>query len=124
MTGDVDDVVGAAHDEKVAVHVTISGICGFVVTREVREIARSEAGVGIPQSRQAARRQRQLDCDIAELTLGDGMTPIVEDAHLIAWHWQRRRAALDREPAKPDRIAGDGPACLRLPPVVYHRYFE
>ena len=48
------------------------------------------------------------------------MTSIVEDAHVIAGHWQGCRAALDREPAETDRIAGDGPARLRLPPVVDH----
>src|SRR4029079_14252557 len=84
------------------------------------EIARTEAGVGVPQVRQTARRKRELNYDIAEVTIGDRMTPIVEDAHLIAGHWQSRRAALDRAPPETDRIAGDGPARFRLPPVIYH----
>ena len=52
------------------------------------------------------------------------MTPIVEDGHLIARHWHGRRAGLDREPAETDRIAGDGPASLRLPPMIYHRHLQ
>ena len=55
MARDVDDVVGAAHDEHVAVLVHEAGVGGFVVAGEFREIAFPEALVLLPQRRQARR---------------------------------------------------------------------
>jgi hypothetical protein len=71
VAGDVDDVVGARHDEEVAVLVHVAGIGRLVVAGELVEIG-AEALIGVPQRRQAARRQRQLDDDVAQRAGGTG----------------------------------------------------
>ena len=54
MAGDIDDVVGAAHHEDIAVLVLVAGVGGFVVAGEFGEIGFLEALVLLPQRRQAA----------------------------------------------------------------------
>ena len=53
MPGDIDDVVGAAHDEDVAVIVLEAGVGGFVIARKLREVALGKTLIGLPQGRQA-----------------------------------------------------------------------
>ena len=65
VPGDVDDVVGAAHDEQVAVLVDVAAVAGQVVAVERGQVRRDEPVVVVPQRRQRARRQRQLDADRA-----------------------------------------------------------
>ena len=48
MAGDVDDVVGAAHDVEVAVLVPVAGIGGLVVAGKVVEIGAPVALVVVP----------------------------------------------------------------------------
>ena len=85
VAGDVDDVVGAAHHEQVAVLVDVAAVAGEVVAVERRQVGRDEALVVAPQRRQRSRRQRQLDAD---RTLGAGNRLV-------------RRTA--RAPARPSR---------------------
>ena len=124
VAGDVDDVVGAAHDEDVAVLVLEAGVGGFVVAGEFGEVAFAHALVGLPQRRQARRRQRQLDHDRAHRVGRDLLARLVDDAHVVARHRHRRRAVLDRQHAEADRVAGDRPAGLGLPPMIDHRHLE
>ena len=107
MAGDIDDVVGAAHDENVAVLVLEAGVGGFVVAGEFVEIAFAHARVGLPQRRQAGRRQRQLDHDRAHLVGRHFVAALVDDADVVAGHRHRRRAVFDRQHAEAHRIAGD-----------------
>lgn len=60
VAGDVDDVVGAGHDEEVAVLVDDAGVGRLVVAGELGEIGAFEALVGVPERRQAAGRQGEF----------------------------------------------------------------
>ena len=94
---DIDDVVGAAHDEQVAVLVLEAGVRGLVVAGEFREVAFLEALVLLPQRRQAGGRQRQLDDDRAHLAARHFVALLVDDAHVVARHRDGRRAVLHRQ---------------------------
>ena len=59
MAGDIDDVVGARHDEQIAVVIDIAGIGGLIVAGKLREVGLRNR-VRIPQCRQAAGRQGHL----------------------------------------------------------------
>ena len=124
VAGDVDDVVGARHDVGVAVGVDEAGVGGRVVAREVDEVARAEALVVVPQRRQAAGRQRQLDGERARSAGRHGLALVVQHLQVVARQRHRRRAVLDGELTQTDRVAADGPARLGLPPVVDHRHLE
>ena len=124
MARDVDDVVGAAHDEQVAVLVLEAGVRGLVVAGELAEVAFLEALVLLPQRRQACGRQRQLDHDRAHGVGGEFAAGLVDDAHVVARHRHGRRAMLHRQHPEPHRVAGDAPAGFGLPPVIDHRLFQ
>src|SRR5258705_509173 len=64
MSGDIDNVVGAAHDEDVSALVDIAGIAGVIVARMTGHIRAHKAIVGIPERRQCAGRHGKLDRDI------------------------------------------------------------
>ena len=100
MAGDVDDVVGAAHDVEVAVGVLEAGVGGLVVAGKLGEVA-LEALVLLPQRRQARRRQRQLDHDRAHLVGRHLPALLVDDAHVVARHRHAGRAVLDRKRPSP-----------------------
>ena len=63
VPGDVEHVVGAAHDVDVAVLVDEPAVTGEVVAVEDRQVPGDEAVVVLPQRRQGARGQRQPDGD-------------------------------------------------------------
>ena len=108
----------------IAVLVLIAGVGGFVVAGEFVEIGFLAALVLLPQRRQAARRQRQLDHDRAHGARRQRLCRLVDHVDLIARHRHRRRAVLDRQHAEPHRIAGDAPAGFGLPPMVDHRHLQ
>jgi hypothetical protein len=124
MAGDIDDVVGAAHDENVAVLVLEAGIGGFVVAGKFVEIAFAHARVGLPQRRQARRRQRQLDHERAHRTGRDLLVRFIDDAHVVAGHRYRRRAVFYGQHTEADWVSGDAPAGLCLPPMIDHRFLQ
>ena len=94
---DIDDVVGAAHHENIAVLVLVAGIGGFVVAGEFGEIGFLETVVLLPQGRQAGGRHRQLDDDRAHGVRGHGPSCVIDHVDLIARHRHRRRTMLHRE---------------------------
>ena len=124
MAGNVDDVVGTAHDVEIAIGVLEARVGGLVVAGKLGEITLLEALVLLPQRRQAGRRQRQLDHDRAHLIGRQRAAGFVDDVDLVAGHCDRRRAVFDRQHAEADRVAGDRPAGLGLPPMVNHRHVE
>ena len=124
MARDIDDVVGAPHDEDIAVGVDEAGIRGVVEARIGGEIGFDEALLGLPQSRQGAGRQRQLDHDRAHRSGRHGPPALVDALHVVARHRHRRRARLHREQLEPERIADDRRAGLGLPPMVDHRHLQ
>ena len=124
VAGDVDDVVGARHDEKVAVSVDNAGVGGLVVAGKLVEIGLAEALVGVPQRRQAAGRQRQFYDHIAERAGRHGVAGIVQHPNVVARHRHAGRAVFDRQNAKADRVLADRRAGLGLPPMVDDRHAE
>ncbi len=66
VSGDVDNVVGAAHDENVAVLIFITGIGRQIVALVAGQIRLVEAVIVVPKGGQRARRQRQLHHNIAD----------------------------------------------------------
>ena len=121
MAGDVDDVVDPAHDRQIAVLIEEPAVAGQVEPGIPREICADEGSVVFVQRRQASGRQRQLDGDGAILAAGDVGPGLVEGTDVVPGHRLRRGARLDREFLDAERVRGDGPASLRLPPVIDHR---
>ncbi|MPL75488.1 hypothetical protein SDC9_21312 [bioreactor metagenome] len=121
---DVDHVIGARHDVEIAVLVLVARVAGLVIAREMAQVTLLEAVLGIPQRRQRARRQRQLDRDRAELAILQRVAALVEDLHVIAGHRHRGRAELRGQQFDAERVRGNRPAGLGLPPVVDHRHAE
>ncbi len=77
-----------------------------------------EAVIGIPERRQAPGRQRQLDHDIAERAGFHRVARVVDDLHVIAGEGNRRGTVFYRQEAETQWIAGNGPSCFGLPPVI------
>ena len=122
MARHVDDVVGARHDPEVAVLVEVARVGGLVVAREAPQVGRLEALVVLPQRAQAARRQGQLDRDVAGFA-GRELGPLlVEHPHVVAGNGLGGRAVLHGQRRQSETVGGDGPAGLGLPPVVDHRH--
>ena len=127
VPGDVDDVVGAAHDVEVAVLVDVPAVAGEVVAVEAPRgttttyRSSSPHSVGSVPGGSGSRRQ------IAPSAPGrHGRLPVlVEDL-------RRRtpgtgtvgRARLDRHRVEAAQVRRDRPAGLGLPPVVDHRDAE
>ena len=127
---DVDDVVGAAHDEDIAVGVDVSGIARRVEARERIEIRLAEPLEASPDAGERARRQRKAQRDVplgrsaARAGAGDIPALAVEDAHVVARHRHGGGAGLGGERLEPDGVRADRPAGLGLPPVVDDRHAE
>src|SRR6185369_4482656 len=124
MSGDVDDVVRATHDPKVAVFILEPGIGGLVITRIRIEIRLDILSIFVPKRRQTSGRQRQLDYDVANLVISHLQTFIVEHANVVARNRFATRAGSDRQRLEANAIRADGPSSLRLPPVIYHGHAE
>ena len=117
----VDDIVGAPEDEDIAIRVDRSRIRRVVIARERHEVALAHAPIVVPKRGQAARRHRQFDHQRAHGAVGRRVAGFIEHLQGVARHRHGRRARLDRQHPEPHRISGDGPARLRLPPMVDHR---
>ena len=124
MVRDVYDVVGPGHDVEIPVLIHISGVACFIVAREVVQVALLEPVFRVPKRRKCAWRQGKLDGDSAEFTRFQWVSTFVENLHVIARHRHRGRAELDRQLLDAHRIRSDGPACLRLPPVIDNGYVQ
>jgi hypothetical protein len=124
VPGDVEHVVGAPHDVEVAVLVDHPAVTGEVVAVVHREVAGDVALVVLPQGRQGAGRQRQLDGDRALVAGRHRLAGVVEHLHVVAGHAHRRRARLDRHRLQAAQVRRDRPAGLGLPPVVDDRHAE
>src|SRR6185369_6435016 len=124
MSGDVDDVVRATHDPKVAVFILETSIGSLVITRITTKIRLDILGIFVPQRRQTAGRQRQRDYDVADLVIGDLRTFIIEHANVITRNRFATRSGFYRQQLEANAIRADGPASLRLPPVIDHGHAE
>src|SRR5690606_42047448 len=114
VAGDVDDIVGAAHHEQIAVLVPVAAVPGEVIPREAGHVARLVAGVVVPHRGEAAGGQRQLDADIALLVGPEGGAVVVEDMHIEPRHRQGGGAGPGGEGLDAEGVGGDGPAGPRL----------
>ncbi len=118
VAGDVEHIVGAAHDVDVAVLVDVAAVTGEVIARVGRHVGRHEPLVVVVERREGAGGQRQLDADCALLAGGQLLAHRIEDLDLVAGHAHRRRTGLDRQGLQAAAVGGDRPAGLGLPPVV------
>ena len=117
VAGDVDDVVDAAHDVEVAVRVLVAGVAGQVPAGVAGEIGLAVALVGVPERRQAARRQRQADADRAHLAGRQHLARLVQDLHVVAGHRHGRRAGRTGSCSMPI-----GLAAIAQPVSVCHQW--
>ncbi len=124
MAGDVDDVVGARHDEHVAVLVDKTRVCSLIVAGEFREIGFDETLVGVPKGRKRSRRQRQLDHECAYLAGFHGLAVLVEHLHIHAGRRFCRGSLLHGQLLDAHAVGADRPAGLGLPPVIDDRHAE
>ena len=67
MAGDVDDVIGSRHHERVTIFVDETGVGGLVVAGKLRHVRRDESIVCVPQRWQGAGRERQFHHQGADL---------------------------------------------------------
>ena len=95
MTSDVNHVVGACHDIKVAVFVDHARIAGLVITGKGVEVAFEKAFLGVPKCRQRSGGQGQFDCNRAQLIRFHLVACFVKDLHVIARHCHGWAADLD-----------------------------
>ena len=127
MAGDVDDVVGAAEDEVVAVLVPGAPVEGGVdqPVLETGEVGLHETLVLAPHRAHAARRQRRDDGDdaffIGRHLLG-GL--LVQQAHVVAVGREGGAAELGGMRLHAGQAGEQGPAGLGLPVVVVDRLVE
>ena len=119
VPGDVEDVVGAAHDEQVAVLVEVPAVAGQVVAVERRQVRRDVAVVVAPQGREGAQAASVGVRQMAPSTPGSTGVPFSSrTVDRIPGHRHRRGARLDRQRLEAPQVGGDGPPGLGLPPVV------
>jgi len=121
VPGDIDDVVGASHDEDIALLVDVSGIGREVVARERSEIGVVEALVGVPERRGGARRHRQLGHERTCLASGQLGPVTPEHPEIPSRYGSGRRPRDHGKTLDAEAVRGDRPARFRLPPVVDHR---
>src|SRR6185437_12144130 len=114
----VDHVVDAAHDVQVTVLVPETAVAGQVVAGVPGQVRPDETVVVVPERRQAARRERQLDRDVPRLVRLGLLALLVQDLNVVAGDGQARRTWLGRFRVKAHRVGDDRPAGLGLPPVV------
>src|SRR6185369_16010375 len=124
MSGDVDDVVRATHDPKVAVFILESGIGGLVITWITIKVRLDILRIFVPKRRQTSGRQRQLDYDVADLVISYLRSFIIEHANVVTRNRFATRAGFDRQQLEANAIRADGPSSLRLPPVIDHGHAE
>ena len=106
------------HHEDVPVLVDEPCVGRLVVPRELREIGFDVSLAGIPQRRQGARRQGQLDDECANLPGRDRLTGVVHHEHVHAGSRLRRGALLHGQRFDAHAVRADRPAGLGLPPVI------
>src|SRR5215208_6170178 len=97
MSGDIDDVVGAAHDPKVAVFILVTSVGRLVITGIGIEIRLHVLSIFVPKRRKTAGRQRQPDHDVADLVIGQFRTFVIEYANVITWNRFATRAGFYRK---------------------------
>ena len=122
VTRDIDDVVGAAHHVDIAVLVEKAGIGRLVVAREIRRD--SFRACAHPPATASGRQPggKGSFTTIEPMVFGGhGRRGLVDDLQVVARHGHGRRAVLHRQEAKAERIAGDAPAGLGLPPMIDDR---
>ena len=122
MAGDIDDVIGAPHDEQVAILVEVAAVAGEVVAGEGGHVGAVKALRIAPHPGQAARRQRLLDHHTALLHGAGRLALPVEDLHVETGHRHRGTAGLGGHRLEAVQVGGNGPAGLGLPPVIDHRH--
>ena len=127
MSGDVDDVVGAAQDKVITV-----GIAGGPVERGIHLPARNRGEIGLyealvvaPHRCHAPRRQRRHDRQHAFFA-GSDLFPghLVQQPHVVADDGKRRTAELARRVLDAGLRGKDRPAALRLPVMIHDRHAE
>src|SRR5204863_2347459 len=121
MSGDVDDVVRAAHDPEVPVLILKTSVRRFVITWIRIEVRLLICCIVVPQRRKTTRRQRQLDDNVADLVISYFCSFIVEHTHVITRNRFAARTGLYRKQTQAGEVGSYGPASFRLPPMIDNR---
>jgi hypothetical protein len=121
----VDDVVSARHDVHVTVLVDVARVARVVVAGNGLEVRLVKPLGAVVQREQRARREGQLDRDVAQRVGGHLLVAVVEDLHVVSGAGGECGAVLHGNVAvHADKVRADGPSCLRLPPMVADRDVE
>src|SRR4026207_2271775 len=86
MTGDVDDVVSAAHDPQITIVVFETRVPGFVVAGISIEVRPLEAGAAIQHREKTYGREGKFDCDIRGRVRGDFFALVIHDSYVVTRH--------------------------------------
>ncbi|MCY1284327.1 hypothetical protein D9M70_332260 [compost metagenome] len=121
VAGDVNHVVGAAHDVDEAFLVDIAAVAGVVVAGEGPQVGLQVARMVVPQGLRATGRQRQGDGDGALLVRSERVALLVQHLHVVAGHRAVGGAETHGMAVQAGAGRGHRPAGLGLPPVVVHR---
>ena len=120
VRGDLDDLVGTAGEEGVAVVVDVGRVAHPVRARDPAPVVRRVALRLAPERRRQAR-ERPPDHHDPLLAARQLLAVEVDDRGLDARQRQAGRARLDRHQLDAVRVAEDRAAGLRLPHVVDDR---
>ena len=121
VAGNVDDVVGAAHDVDVAVFVDATAVTGQVGALNRRQVRIDVAFVVTPHGCECSGRKRQADDDEAFFTRFHFVAGSVDNPHVVAGNRHGGRARFDGVFVQADGVGRNRPPGFGLPPVVEHR---
>ena len=124
VAGNVDDVVGARHDEYVAVVVDISGIRSFIKPRKFFQIGFDKSVVIVPQGGKRPRRERQFHHQRADFAGLYRFAVWIDHLNIPSRHRLCGRSLFNRKLFNTKAIGGDGPSGFRLPPVIDDRNLQ
>ena len=117
---DVDNVVRSPHHEHIAVFINKSSITGTVETFDGGKISVTESGVVTPDRGHAARRQWQLNGNLALFAGGHLMALHVHHLNVESGGRKRGGAGFRRHHLDAHRVTADCPAGFGLPPMVQY----
>ena len=118
VAGHVDHIVDATHDIDVAVRVPMAAIPGEVEAGVAGPIGIDIALMVAPNGGEGARRQRLLEDDGALFAGAKLAAVLVQDAQVVTRGRQGWGAGTGLHQLHPGEVGADGPAGLRLPPMV------
>ena len=124
MTGDINNIIGAAHHKNITLVIDKAGIRGFVISREFFQIGCQKTLIIVPQRGKRARRQRQFGHQRTDFAGRQRVAVFIDGLQGPARRRFGGRTFFNRKMMQSQTITGNGPAGFGLPPVIDHRNLQ